>query len=116
MYGGGVYTASNSISFARSLPSGLQGREGKANNHVRNFKRIGTIAISGRDKMNPFGYQKQTNCWKYQERLEHRLDAADNDRRRIKGNADVHGGRLIDLECKVNKLLEGKKNGKKHKH
>ena len=45
--------------------------------------------------------------------FENRLNAADTDRRRIKDNADVHGGRLIDLECKVNKLLEDNKHGRK---
>ncbi len=49
-------------------------------------------------------------------RLETRADATDTDRRRIKDNADKQGGAIIDLECKVNKLLEGKKDGKKHKH
>jgi len=47
--------------------------------------------------------------------FENRLDAADTDRRRIKANTDKQGGQIVDLECKLNKLLEGKSNAGKHR-
>ena len=46
---------------------------------------------------------------------ERRLDAADTDRRRLKGNLDKLGGQVTDLECKVKSLKEGKCNGSKRK-
>ncbi len=46
-------------------------------------------------------------------RHERRLDAADADRRRIKDNQDKLGGELTDLTCRLNKLEEAKKHGRK---
>ena len=52
---------------------------------------------------------------KRQDIFERRLDAADSDRRRLKGNLDKLGAQVTDLECKLKSLTEGKCNAKKHK-
>ena len=66
--------------------------------------------------MSLFGFAKQYDMLKLYNKLVMRLDAADSDRRRLKGNLDKLGAQVTDLECKVKSLTEGKCNGKHKKH
>ena len=65
--------------------------------------------------MSLFGFAKTYDMLKLYNKLVMRLDAADSDRRRLKGNLDKLGGQVTDLECKIKNLEGGKCNGKKHK-
>ena len=64
--------------------------------------------------MNLFGYAKLEPVKKLFTRHETRLDAADTDRRRLKGNLDKLGAQVTDLECRLKNLNGGKCNSKKH--
>lgn len=66
--------------------------------------------------MSLFGGMSKKEVMKQINILYNRCVDADGDRRRIKDNADKFGGMLTDLECRLNKLEEGLKHGKKHKH
>jgi len=65
--------------------------------------------------MSLFGHATKKYVDKWTNRFENRLDAADADRRRLKGNLDKLGSQVTDLECKLKSLTEGKCNAKKHK-